>query len=162
MQIAFVSRSQFYTAVYRRSERNQRPHIAQAFPQRPNQQHRTGRSLWPVAVACPPAPACAAYRIWNGAVPNRSAIDAGFVGYPALGLNRHTKTSREAFERAMTTALQGVSVPKITGLVKYLLRIEVADMPSQEAFYIDVFCVLPQANSITSCGVMGSPKDARA
>src|SRR5680860_246987 len=95
------------------------------------------------------------------AVLNRSAMGVGFIAYAAVGLNSHTKASQEAFERAMATAPEVVECHSITGSVEYLVRIEVADLPSYKAFHTDVMGLLPQVNAITSYVVMGSPKDAR-
>ncbi len=96
------------------------------------------------------------------AVLNRSAMGVGFIAYATVGLNSHTKTSQEAFERAMAAAPEVVECHNISGAVEYLLRIEVADLPSYKAFHTDVMGLLPQVNAITSYVVMGSPKDARA
>jgi len=96
------------------------------------------------------------------AVLNRSAMGVGFIAYATVGLNSHTKASQEAFERAMAIAPEVVECHNITGSVEYLLRIEVADLPSYKTFHTDVIGVLPQVNAITSYVVMGSPKDARA
>ena len=96
------------------------------------------------------------------AVLNRGAMGVGFVAYATVGLNSHTKASQEAFERAMAAAPEVVECHNITGAVEYLVRIEVADLPSYKAFHTDVMGVLPQVNAITSYVVMGSPKDARA
>ena len=96
------------------------------------------------------------------AVLNRSAMGVGFIAYATVGLNSHTKTSQEAFERAMAAAPEVVECHNITGAVEYLLRIEVADLPSYKAFHTDVMGLLPQVNAITSYVVMDSPKDARA
>jgi DNA-binding Lrp family transcriptional regulator len=96
------------------------------------------------------------------AVLNRGAMGVGFVAYATVGLNNHTKASQEAFERAMAAAPEVVECHNITGAVEYLVRIEVADLPSYKAFHTDVMGVLPQVNAITSYVVMGSPKDARA
>ncbi len=90
------------------------------------------------------------------------SMGVGFIAYAAVGLNSHTKASQEAFERAMATAPEVVECHSITGSVEYLVRIEVADLPSYKAFHTDVLGVLPQVNAITSYVVMGSPKDARA
>ncbi|MFD0859428.1 Lrp/AsnC family transcriptional regulator [Roseovarius aquimarinus] len=96
------------------------------------------------------------------AVLDRGAMGVGFVAYATVGLNSHTKASQEAFERAMAAAPEVVECHNITGSVEYLLRIEVADLPSYKTFHTDVIGVLPQVNAITSYVVMGSPKDARA
>ncbi|MEI4261472.1 Lrp/AsnC family transcriptional regulator [Roseovarius sp. D0-M9] len=96
------------------------------------------------------------------AVLDRGAMGVGFVAYATVGLNSHTKASQQAFERAMAAAPEVVECHNITGAVEYLVRIEVADLPSYKAFHTDVMGVLPQVNAITSYVVMGSPKDARA
>ena len=49
----------------------------------------------------------------------------------------------------------------ITGSIEYPLRIEVADLASYKAFHTEVVGTLPQVSSLTSCVVMGSPKDER-
>lgn len=93
---------------------------------------------------------------------DKSALGVGFVAYAAVGLNSHTKSSQEAFERAMSVAPEVVECHNITGTVEYLLRIEVNDLAAYKAFHTDVIGTLPQVNSITSYVVMGSPKDDRA
>lgn len=93
---------------------------------------------------------------------DKSALGVGFVAYAAVGLNSHTKSSQEAFERAMSLAPEVVECHNITGTVEYLLRIEVNDLAAYKAFHTDVIGTLPQVNSITSYVVMGSPKDDRA
>jgi len=96
------------------------------------------------------------------AVLDRAQRGIGFVAYATVGLNAHTKVAQQAFEHAMEAAPEVVECHNITGAVEYLLRIEVADLPSYKAFHTDVIGTLPQVNSITSYVVMGSPKDARA
>ncbi len=95
------------------------------------------------------------------AVLNRQAMGVGFTAFATVGLNSHTKASQVAFERAMSLAPEVVECHNITGSVEYLLRIEVADLPSYKAFHTDVIGTLPQVNAITSYVVMGSPKDLR-
>ena len=95
------------------------------------------------------------------AVLNRQALGMGFTAFATVGLNSHTKASQVAFERAMAVAPEVVECHNITGSVEYLLRIEVADLPSYKAFHTDVIGTLPQVNAITSYVVMGSPKDLR-
>lgn len=95
------------------------------------------------------------------AVLNRSAMGVGFVAFATVGLNSHTKASQEAFERAMAVSPEVVECHNITGSVEYLLRIEVADLPTYKSFHTDVVGTLPQVASITSYVVMGSPKDLR-
>lgn len=96
------------------------------------------------------------------AVLDRTRMDVGFVAYATVGLSEHTKTSQEAFERAMDRAPEVLECHNITGSVEYLLRIEVADMAAYKAFHTDVIGTLPQVNAITTYVVIGSPKDARA
>jgi len=95
------------------------------------------------------------------AVLNRQSMGVGFTAFTTIGLNSHTKASQVAFERAMEVAPEVVECHNITGSVEYLLRIEVADLPSYKAFHTDVIGTLPQVNAITSYVVMGSPKDLR-
>ena len=96
------------------------------------------------------------------AVLDRAAMGVGFTAYVTVGLSSHTKASQEAFERAMDRAAEVVECHNITGAVEYLLRVEVANLPSYKRFHTDVLGTLPQVNAITSYVVMGSPKDARA
>ena len=96
------------------------------------------------------------------AVLDRAQQGIGFVAYATVGLNAHTKAAQVSFERAMAAAPEVVECHNITGAVEYLLRIEVADLPSYKAFHTDVIGTLREVNSITSYVVMGSPKDARA
>ncbi len=93
---------------------------------------------------------------------DKAALGLGFIAYASVGLNSHTKSSQEAFERAMAVAPEVVECHNITGTVEYLLRIEVAGLAEYKAFHTDVIGTLPQVNSITSYVVMGSPKDERA
>jgi DNA-binding Lrp family transcriptional regulator len=50
----------------------------------------------------------------------------------------------------------------VTGVVEYLLRIEVRDLAAYKAFHTDVLGTLPQVSSLTSYVVLASPKDERA
>lgn len=85
----------------------------------------------------------------------------GFVAYVTVGLNRHTKASQEAFERAMAQAPEVRECHNITGAVEYLLRVEVADLPSYKRFHTDVLGALAQVETLQTYVVMGSPKDER-
>jgi len=96
------------------------------------------------------------------AVVNPDEVGVGFVAYIAVGLNVHTKSAQEAFERAITAAPQVRECHNITGTVEYLLRVEVADLAAYKHFHTEILGTLPQVNSITSYVVMGSPKDERA
>jgi DNA-binding Lrp family transcriptional regulator len=86
----------------------------------------------------------------------------GFVAYVTVGLNAHTKSAQEAFERAMARAPEVRECHNITGNWEYLLRIEAADLAAYKTFHTEVLGTLPQVNAITSYVVMGSPKDQRA
>jgi len=89
-------------------------------------------------------------------------LGAGFVAYVTVGLNAHTKSAQEAFERAVARAPQVIECHNITGTVEYLLRVEAADLADYKHWHTDVLGVLPQVQSITTFVVMGSPKDLRA
>lgn len=86
----------------------------------------------------------------------------GFVAYVAVGLNQHTKSAQESFERACRAAPQVRECHNITGTVEYLLRVEVADLPAFKHFHTEILGVLPQVTSLSTYVVMGSPKDERA
>lgn len=96
------------------------------------------------------------------AVLDRAALGSGFVAYVGVGLRDHSKTSQEAFERAISRAPEVRECHNITGTIEYLLRIECADLPSYKSFHTDMLGALPQVSEITSYVVMGSPKDERA
>lgn len=96
------------------------------------------------------------------AVLDRAALGTGFVAYITVGLNKHTKDSQLAFERAMALAPEVRECHNITGQVEYLLRVEAADLPSYKRFHTEVLGTVEQVHSITSYVVMGSPKDERA
>lgn len=96
------------------------------------------------------------------AVLDRAALGAGFVAYVGVGLSDHSKTSQEAFERAISRAPEVRECHNITGTIEYLLRVECADLRAYKHFHTDMLGALPQVNAITSYVVMGSPKDDRA
>lgn len=96
------------------------------------------------------------------AVLDKTRLDIGFAAYVAVGLNSHTKSSQEAFERAISRSEEVVECHNVTGTVEYLLRIEARDLAAYKIFHTDVLGTLPQVNAITSYVVMGSPKDTRA
>ncbi|MFD1344637.1 Lrp/AsnC family transcriptional regulator [Litorisediminicola beolgyonensis] len=89
-------------------------------------------------------------------------LGIGFVAYVTVGLNTHTKSAQEAFERAISQSPEVRECHNITGAVEYLLRVEAADLAAYKHFHTEVLGVLPQVNAITSFVVMGSPKDERA
>jgi DNA-binding Lrp family transcriptional regulator len=96
------------------------------------------------------------------AVLNRAALGTGFVAYVTVGLNQHTKSAQEAFERAMAHAPEVRECHNITGQVEYLLRVEATDLAAYKRFHTDVLGTVEQVHAITSYVVMGSPKDERA
>lgn len=96
------------------------------------------------------------------AILDKSKLGIGFTAYVSVGLNTHTKTSQEAFEKAISRSDEVVECHNITGTVEYLLRIEARDLAAYKIFHTDVLGTLPQVNAITSYVVMGSPKDTRA
>ncbi|WP_025313328.1 Lrp/AsnC family transcriptional regulator [Roseicyclus elongatus] len=96
------------------------------------------------------------------AVLDPAAMGVGFVAYVAVGLNEHTKTAQQAFERAMARADDVRECHNITGSVEYLLRVEVADLGAYKRFHTDVLGSLPQVSTLQTYVVMGSPKDDRA
>ncbi|WP_137701105.1 Lrp/AsnC family transcriptional regulator [Marimonas lutisalis] len=96
------------------------------------------------------------------AVLDPAQMGVGFVAYIAVGLNQHTKSAQQAFERAMDRAPEVRECHNITGSVEYLLRVEVADLADYKRFHTDVLGTLPQVQSLTTYVVIGSPKDERA
>jgi Lrp/AsnC family leucine-responsive transcriptional regulator len=92
------------------------------------------------------------------AVVNPEALGIGFIAYLAIGLGDHTLPSQLAFEQAMRDADEVRECHNITGVVEYLVRIEVADIAAYKAFHVSVLGGLPQVNSITTYVVLDSPK----
>ena len=93
------------------------------------------------------------------AVLNPEALGIGFIAYLAIGLGDHTLPSQLAFEKAMRDADAVRECHNITGVVEYLVRIEVADIVAYKDFHAGVLGGLPQVNSITTYVVLDSPKD---
>ncbi|MEX3014833.1 Lrp/AsnC family transcriptional regulator [Gymnodinialimonas hymeniacidonis] len=96
------------------------------------------------------------------AVLDQSKLGIGFIAYITVGLGTHTKASQAAFEAAIARSDEVRECHNITGTVEYLLRVEVADLPTYKQFHTDVLGALPQVATITTFVVMGSPKDTRA
>ena len=86
----------------------------------------------------------------------------GFTAYITVGLNDHTKSGQESFERAVAQAPLVRECHNITGNVEYLLRVETSDLIAYKHFHTEVLGVLPQVARLTTYVVMGSPKDERA
>lgn len=96
------------------------------------------------------------------AVLDRAQLGGGFVAYIAVGLSDHSKAAQSAFEHAMTASPQVRECHNITGMVEYLLRVEVTDLPTYKVFHTDILGTIQSVSSITSYIVLGSPKDERA
>ncbi len=96
------------------------------------------------------------------AVLDPAKLGIGFLAYVTVGLNSHTKSAQEAFERAVARAHQVRECHNITGTVEYLLRVETVDLAAYKHWHTDVLGILPQVQSVTTFVVMGSPKDERA
>lgn len=97
----------------------------------------------------------------------RAVIDSaktgtGFVAYVTVGLNSHTKAAQEAFERAISRAIEVRECHNVTGTVEYLLRVETRDLSHYKHWHTEILGVLPQVQAITTFVVMDSPKDERA
>lgn len=93
---------------------------------------------------------------------NPDQTGRAYVVYVAVGLAEHTKDAQMGFERAMQAADQVAECHNVAGAFEYMLRVEVADLPSYKAFHTDILGTVPHVRSITSYMVMGSPKDTRA
>jgi DNA-binding Lrp family transcriptional regulator len=96
------------------------------------------------------------------AVLTPEAVGIGFIAYIGVGLNHHSKTTQEGFERAMAAAQEVVECHNTTGTIEYLLRVEVADLKAYKTFHTDVLGAAPHVAAITSYVVLGSPKDQRS
>ncbi|QMU58038.1 MAG: winged helix-turn-helix transcriptional regulator [Boseongicola sp.] len=88
-------------------------------------------------------------------------LGVGFVAMVTVGLNSHTKSAQESFERAMDRSPEVVECHNVTGPVEYILRVEVADLPAYKVFHTDTLGSLPQVNAIATYVVLDSSKDAR-
>ncbi|MGS4944448.1 Lrp/AsnC family transcriptional regulator [Meridianimarinicoccus sp. RP-17] len=89
------------------------------------------------------------------------AMGRGFLAYIGVGLSNHSKAAQSAFEQAMDAAPEVVEFHNVTGIIEYLLRVEVPDLAAYKAFHTDVLGVVPNVSAITTWVVMGSPKDGR-
>ena len=86
----------------------------------------------------------------------------GFTAYVGVGLSDHSKESQEGFEVAISKAPEVLECHNVTGLIEYLLRVEVPDLASYKVFHTDILGSIPGVNSITSYIVLESAKDKRA
>ena len=96
------------------------------------------------------------------AVLNREKLGTGITAFVMVGLSAHLSKDARAFERAMEASPQVRECHNITGVVEYLLRVEVMDLPAYKDFHTNTLGVLPQVSSITSHILLGSSKDKRA
>lgn len=88
-------------------------------------------------------------------------IGRDFVVYVAVGLSEHSKAAQIGFERAMMRADQVAECHNVAGAFEYMLRVEVADLPSYKSFHTDILGTVPHVRAITSFMVMGTSKDLR-
>ena len=96
------------------------------------------------------------------AVIDRAALGAGFTAYVSVGLSDHSKASQEAFERLIARATEVRECHNVTGVIEYILRVEVADLAAYKVFHSEVLGTQAQVTSLTTYVVMDSPKDERA
>jgi Lrp/AsnC family leucine-responsive transcriptional regulator len=90
------------------------------------------------------------------------ATGGGLTAYVTVGLSKHTTAEQHGFEEAMAQAAVVRECHNVTGAFEYILRVEVADLPSYKHFHSEVLGALPQVSTITTYMVMESPKDERA
>lgn len=93
------------------------------------------------------------------AVLDRSAMGGGFTAIVGVGLARHLKADQEAFESAMCAADEVRECHNVSGVIEYMLRVEVADLEAYKRFHTEVLGTVPEVRSIVTYIVMGSPKD---
>ena len=93
------------------------------------------------------------------AVLNRAAIGGGFVAYIGVGLSLHTKKAQTEFVRAITASPAVVACHNVTGLIEFLLRVEVEDIAAYKRFHTDVLGAAPHVAAITTYVVLASDKD---
>jgi Lrp/AsnC family transcriptional regulator, leucine-responsive regulatory protein len=95
------------------------------------------------------------------AIIDQKVLGGGLTVYVAVGLSRHLKSDQLAFERAMSLATQVRECHMVSGVIEYMLRIEVADLDAFKYFHSEVLGTLPLVSSIVSYFVMESSKDER-
>ncbi len=96
----------------------------------------------------------------------RAVIDSAKIGravtvYVSVGLARHRKQDQAEFEKAMYLAEEVVECHNISGMVEYLLRVEVKSLEDYKRFHTDILGTVSVVSSIVSHFVMGSPKNDR-
>ncbi len=95
------------------------------------------------------------------ALVNEKMLGNGFVAYVSVGLKSHSKSSQQAFEEAVSDALEVKECHNVTGAFEYLLRVETSDIEAFKIFHTDVLGSIPQVNTISTHVVMESAKDER-
>ncbi len=95
------------------------------------------------------------------AVLDPASLGSGLIVYVTVGLSRHLKKDQEAFETAMSISPQVKECHNVSGIIEYLLRIEVADLEAYKFFHTEVLGTVPQVSSVVSYFVMGTSKDER-
>ena len=93
------------------------------------------------------------------AVLDRTRLGGAVTVFVTVGLSGHLRKDALAFERAMQAAPEVRECHNITGVVEYLLRVEVADLAAYKRFHADTLGTVPQVASITSHVLLGSAKD---
>jgi DNA-binding Lrp family transcriptional regulator len=88
-------------------------------------------------------------------------LGGGLVVYVAVGLSRHTKKEQEAFKHAMEAAPQVRECHSVSGVIEFMLRVEVADLEAYKYFHTEVLGTISVVSSMVSYFVMDSPKDER-
>lgn len=96
------------------------------------------------------------------AVTDRAKLGQTFTAYVGVGLADHSQDAQQAFERAVARVPEVRECHNVTGMIEYLLRVEVADIAAYKRFHAEVLGAIAQVRSITTYVVMGSPKDERA
>ena len=95
------------------------------------------------------------------AVLDQAALGFGLIVYVTVGLSRHLKKDQAAFETAMLIAPEVKECHNVSGVIEYILRVEVADLEAYKFFHTEVLGTVPQVSSIVSYFVMGSSKNER-
>jgi len=95
------------------------------------------------------------------AVIDRAATGSAITIFVTIGLAGQLKKHAQSFERAMESSPYVKECHNITGVVEYLLRVEVADLATYKDFHANVLGTLSQVSQITSHICLGSPKDVR-
>lgn len=90
---------------------------------------------------------------------NTKLLGRSFIAYVTVGLSDHSKSSLEAFEKAIVQADEITECHNTTGSFEYILRIEVTDLAHYKLFHSNTLGVLPQVSSITTYVVIDSPKE---